>query len=182
MLLQVSAEFPGIPARPQALVIDRDEVLEPLYRARYSELVGLARLLLDDRAQAEDGPRGIRCTYAAWDRVRDQADPLPYLRRAVVNLARGGLRRRIILRRQPADRPVTSPSAEVGALAAGDFSALAKAVRSLPERQRQCVVLRYFLDCSTSETASTLGISGGAVKTHLHRTLATLARDLESLR
>jgi RNA polymerase sigma-70 factor (ECF subfamily) len=55
-------------------------------------------------------------------------------------------------------------------------------VRRLPERQRQCVALRYFLECSTAETAETLGISDGAVKTHLRRALASLARQLESLR
>lgn len=56
------------------------------------------------------------------------------------------------------------------------------AVRDLPERQREVVVLRYLLELSTAEAASTLGISEGSVKTHLHRALATLETTLEGAR
>jgi RNA polymerase sigma factor (sigma-70 family) len=52
-------------------------------------------------------------------------------------------------------------------------------VRALPRRQRECVVLRYFLDCSTAQTADALGVSDGTVKQHLHRALAALGVALE---
>jgi RNA polymerase sigma factor (sigma-70 family) len=55
------------------------------------------------------------------------------------------------------------------------------ALRELPTRQRACVVLRFYLECSTTETASALGISEGAVKTHLHRAMRALAERLEGL-
>lgn len=175
---------PGREAVPRpAVKADRDSTLEALYRARYRELVGLARLLLDDRGEAEEVVQeAFARTYAGWSRVRDQAGPITYVRRAVVNLAKGGLRRRQVARRNPVDAIPDDPSAESSAMASSEQQAVAEAVRLLPERQRQCVVLRYFLDCSTAETAATLGISNGAVKTHLHRALASLTRELESLR
>jgi RNA polymerase sigma factor (sigma-70 family) len=54
------------------------------------------------------------------------------------------------------------------------------AMRSLPRRQRECLVLRYYLDLSESEIASTLGISNGSVKSHASRGLAALAKRLEA--
>ena len=56
------------------------------------------------------------------------------------------------------------------------------ALRSLPDRQREVLALRYYLDLSEAEIAATLGISAGSVKTHAHRGLATLAERLEDLR
>lgn len=182
MISEVGAGVPRFTAR-KAVAVDRDHVLGEVYRDHYGRLVGLARLLLDDRGQAEEVVQeAFARTYSGWGRVREQDDPLPYLRRAVVNLARGGLRRRLVVRRHPVEPGPDDPSAEASAFAASDRRAVAEAVRLLPQRQRQCVVLRYFLDCSTADTAEALGISDGAVKTHLHRALASLARDLESLR
>ncbi len=54
------------------------------------------------------------------------------------------------------------------------------AVRALPRRQRECVVLRYYLECTTAETAGALGVSDGTVKQHLHRALEALGIALGS--
>ena len=54
------------------------------------------------------------------------------------------------------------------------------ALRSLPDRQRECLVLRYYLDLSEAEIAATLGISAGSVKTHSHRGVAAWPRSLEA--
>jgi RNA polymerase sigma-70 factor (sigma-E family) len=162
---------------------DRDRVLGAAYSAHYSQLVGLARLLLDDRAQAEEVVQeAFVRTYAGWDRVRNQHDPVPYVRRAVVNLARGGLRRRQTARARALE-PVPDAEAADRAFERDELSRhLTDAVHALPERQRACVVLRYFLELTTAECADALGISEGAVKSHLHRALATLAPRLEELR
>ena len=53
------------------------------------------------------------------------------------------------------------------------------ALRQLPERQREALALRYYLDLSEAEMAAAMGISAGSVKTHLHRGLASLAGLLE---
>jgi DNA-directed RNA polymerase specialized sigma24 family protein len=52
----------------------------------------------------------------------------------------------------------------------------------LPDRQRQALVLRYWLDLCEREVAETMGISNGAVKSHTSRGLAALARTLEQRR
>ena len=52
-------------------------------------------------------------------------------------------------------------------------------MRALPRRQRECLVLRYYLDLSETEIAATLGISNGSVKSHSHRGIAALATRLE---
>jgi RNA polymerase sigma factor (sigma-70 family) len=52
-------------------------------------------------------------------------------------------------------------------------------LRVLPTRQRECLVLRYYLDLADAEIAATLGMSVGSVKTHVHRGMATLTRRLE---
>jgi RNA polymerase sigma factor (sigma-70 family) len=53
------------------------------------------------------------------------------------------------------------------------------ALRALPERQREVLALRYYLDLSEAEIAETLGISKGAVKTHASRGAATLRAQME---
>jgi RNA polymerase sigma-70 factor (sigma-E family) len=159
---------------------DRDSVLGRLFECQYAALVGLARLLLDERGEAEEVVQeAFARVYEGWGRVRDKDDPLPYVRRAVVNLARGGLRRRLVVRRARHVPVADVSSPEAGVVVAERRREVLEAVHALPRRQRECVVLRYYLDCSTAETSATLGISDGAVKTHLHRALATLAERLE---
>jgi RNA polymerase sigma factor (sigma-70 family) len=55
------------------------------------------------------------------------------------------------------------------------------AVRRLPSRQRDCVVLHYFEQLTDREIGKALGISAGSVKTHLHRARERLRQDLEGL-
>ena len=76
--------------------------------------------------------------------------------------------------------PVDGP--EAGAVAADETRRVLAALRELPERQREVLALRYYLDLSEAEIAATLGISAGSVKTHAHRGLAALTDRLESLR
>ena len=54
-----------------------------------------------------------------------------------------------------------------------------KALRNLPERQREAIVLRYYADLSEADIAATMGISRGAVKSHTARGMAALRAALE---
>ena len=162
--------------------VDRDHVVESLHRRHYRELVGLARLLLDERGLAEEVVQeAFARTYEAWPRVRDQHDPLPYVRRTIVNLARSGLRRRAIVRRVAIDRVADAPGADAQLLLDEQRQAIALAVEGLPRRQRECVVLRFYGDCAVAEIATTLGISDGAVKQHLHRAAHALANAMDDV-
>ena len=146
--------------------------LAALHRQHYRSLVRLAALL-GDRSMAEEVVQDafVR-VYAAGDRVRD---PLAYLRRAVVNGARSTLRRKRV--RESAlltiARDIEPPD---------DRTDVISALRALPARQRECLVLRYYADLSEREIAEALGVSPGSVKTHTHRGLAALEKSWEGNR
>jgi RNA polymerase sigma-70 factor (sigma-E family) len=169
----------SVSAMSRAQRDERDVVLSGIFRESYPSLVGLAGLLLDDRGQAEEiVQEAFARTWVAWPRLRDRSDPLPYLRKTVVNLARGGLRRRLIARRHQLVPSNESPSVDAGLLADEQRGEIAAAVGALPRRQRECIVLRYFAECTVAEAAAALGISDGSVKQHVHRAMDALARVL----
>jgi RNA polymerase sigma-70 factor (sigma-E family) len=161
----------------------RAELVSGLFSAHHRRLVGLAALLVDDRETAEDVVQeAFAGVYRRWRLLRDPEAALAYLNRAVVNGARDQLRRRRTVRARLA---VVSggvealASAEHSAVERDEFRRLWDAVTRLPLRQRQVLVLRFYLDQSEAEIASTLGISTGSVKTHASRGLTALARSWE---
>lgn len=156
--------------------------LDGLFRAHATPLLRLAVVLTGDQRLAED------LVQDAFVRLhRSGARPAPgtelaYLRRTVVNLSHGHHRRLRIARSHPPDPPRAAPAAELDAVRHDGQRRVADAVRALPRRQRDCVVLHYFADLTDTEIADVLGISAGSVKTHLHRARAALAHVLEPLR
>lgn len=107
---------------------------------------------------------------------------MPYVRRAVVNQSRGHLRRRRTAAAHRPDRPADVESAEAGASRSAAGAAVLARVRTLPRRQRECIVLRFYADLSVPEIARSLGVAEGSVKSHLHRAMTTLAIELEDQR
>jgi RNA polymerase sigma-70 factor (sigma-E family) len=152
-----------------------------LFLAHHRRLVGLAALLVDDRESAEDVVQdAFAGLHRRWRQLRDTNAAVAYLNRAVVNGGRDSLRRRrrsgtALLRMVP--RPEGLDSAESDAEAHQEQDLLWRAVTALPDRQRQVLVLRYYLDLSEAEIAQTLAISRGSVKKHASRALASLAID-----
>jgi RNA polymerase sigma factor (sigma-70 family) len=71
------------------------------------------------------------------------------------------------------------PSAEQGAMALLERSAVIAALHKLPARQREVLVLRYYADLSEAQIASALGISRGTVKSHAARAMTALREVLE---
>lgn len=153
---------------------DRAERTTELFHSEYARLVGLARTLVDDEA-AEVVQEAFARLYASWSKLRDPQRAAGYLRVTVLNLARGRLRKRRRARQQPLEAAILLEQN------AADPAILA-AVRALPTRQRDCVLLRFYLDLSEADIAETLGVSAGSVKTHLHRGLAALEPELEGSR
>src|SRR5690606_16332012 len=74
-----------------------------------------------------------------------------------------------------------APSAEHGAIGEFERSAVIEALRALPSRQREALVLRYYGDLSEAEIAHAMGISKGAVKSHTARGMAALRSVLEKM-
>ena len=160
----------------------RQDVLQRVYATEYARLVGLARLLVDRREDAEEVVQeAFARTRASQGRVRGD-DPLPYVRRAVVNLSRGRLRRRRTAAAHVPDPRPDAESAERGAERRSSDRAVVERLAKLPRRQRECVVLRFYADLTVPDIARSLGVAEGSVKSHLHRAMATLAIELEDER
>ncbi|MBA2769530.1 MAG: SigE family RNA polymerase sigma factor [Sporichthyaceae bacterium] len=157
-----------------------DEAVTRLYAAHYRSLVRLAALLLRDAAAAEEVVQdAFVAMHGAWRRLEDPDRALAYLRQSVVNRSRSALRRRTVaLRHAPLAAPDVA-SAEHGALVALEHAEVLAALRTLPVRQREVLVLRYYVDLSEADIAEAIGISRGAVKSHSSRGMAALRTTLE---
>lgn len=163
---------------------ERADVISQLFAAHQRRLVGLASLLVDDPETAEDV---VQDAFAGLFRrrrlLRDDDAALAYLNRAVMNGGRDRLRHRRRVRTAVArmtPRSAELASAEQAAVAHDEADRLWQAVCSLPRRQRQVLVLRYYLNQTEAEIASTLQVSPGSVKTHASRGLAALAHWWEA--
>ena len=159
---------------------DADEAVTQLYAAQYRALVRLATLLLRDVGAAEEIVQdSFVAMHGSWRRLRDHDRALAYLRQAVVNRSRSALRHRTVEQRHaPAPMP-DHASAEHGALEALERDDLIRALQRLPRRQREVLVLRYYVDLSEAQIADAIGISRGAVKSHASRGMAALRLSLE---
>jgi RNA polymerase sigma-70 factor (sigma-E family) len=157
-----------------------DAAITLLYGSHYRSLVRLATLLVHDIATAEEVVQdSFVALHAGLHRLRDSEKALSYLRAAVLNRARSVLRHRVVVDSN-APKPVPDmPSAELGALALLERSSVVAALRSLPVRQREVVVLRFYGDLSEAQIAAAMGITRGAVKSHTARAMAALRSVLE---
>jgi RNA polymerase sigma-70 factor (sigma-E family) len=159
---------------------DRERRIAELHRDHYRELVRLACLLVDDVGTGEEiVQEAFVRVYQAWARVER---PLVYLRSTVLNLARSRMRRRMVARRRVEPVAPAGPAVDEHLVLLDDQRDVLTALRTLPARQGECLVLRYYLDLTESQIATTLGISNGSVKSHSSRGMAALARRLEGRR
>ncbi len=157
-----------------------DRAVIELYSQHYRALVRLAALLVRDTPTAEEVVQdSFVAMHGGWQRLRDTEKALAYLRQAVVNRARSVLRHRTVVDKNLQKAPPDMPSAEHGALVLLERHAVVAALRDLPGRQREAIVLRYYADLSEAEIATAMGISRGAVKSHTARGMSALRAALE---
>jgi len=160
---------------------DADEAITRLFGAHYRSLVRLGVLLLRDQGAAEEVVQDAYVgLHSRWRQLRDADRALAYLRASVVNRSRSRLRHRQVVERfAAASRPPPDmPSAEAGALDALEHTEVIAALHALPTRQREAIVLRYYVDLSEADIAEAMGISRGAVKSHTSRGVAALRARL----
>jgi RNA polymerase sigma factor (sigma-70 family) len=144
-----------------------EEPFEVLYQREFRPMVRLATALVDAPDQAEEV---VQEAFAAlYVRYRVVDNPVAYLRVCVLNGGRKVLRRRRLMRQQPV---VPTENGELV------FNHVIDAVRRLPGKQRNAIVLRYELQLSDQEIADTLGVPLGTVKSTLHRALARLRTEV----
>jgi RNA polymerase sigma factor (sigma-70 family) len=157
-----------------------DDFVDRLYRAHAVTLIRIALMLLGDQPTAEDVVQdAFLGLQRGLPRLREPAKALPYLRTSVVNGCRTVQRSRSRLRRRPVEDQPPVWSAEAAAIASEDRRAVLEAVASLPERAREVLAFRYYLDLPDGEIAEALGISRSTVSSTASRALVTLARKLE---
>ena len=156
-----------------------EESVSALYRAQAVGLIRLAYLMLGDRAAAEDVVQDAFCgLYRNWDRLTDRSGALAYVRSSVLNGCRSALRRRALGRRVTEYQPPAG-SAEAAVLSREEREEVMRAVRRLPDRQREALVLRFYLDLPDPEIARVMGIRPGTVRSATHRALKALGHLLE---
>lgn len=169
------------PARGVSAAAFEHTSVEALFRAEGKRLVSLARIFVDDRNAAEDIVQEAFIRFErARHRIADTTRAPAYLRSIVLNLARDSNRRGLVsLRHLPALLPVEPPGPLDQVVRNQEHRDLLEALRDLPRRQRDCLVLRWYLELDLAQIAETLSISVNSVKTHLQRGLAKLRSRLE---
>ena len=171
----------GVAVSPHdALPRGADDAVTALYRVHAAGLRRVAVLLVDDAETAEDVVQDafVRL-HRRWLLLRDPEKALAYLRTSVVNGSRSRLRRRRTERGFAAVALEDHPSAEHTVVRTADLRAVREGLGDLPRRQREVLVLRYYLDLSEAAIADALGISRGSVKSHASRGIAALAARME---
>lgn len=141
---------------------------EQAYEQHRHALLRLAVLLTGSREHAEDVVQAVFATaYPRWGSVEQ---PLPYLKRAVVNASAGVHRRRS----RDRDRPVVAePVTHIP-----EVDETWASLRSLPDRQRAVLVLHFYEDLPLVEVAQVLDRPAATIRSDLRRALQTLRKDL----
>ena len=152
-----------------------------LYAEHALGLTRLALIMTGDRHTAEDIVQDAFCgLHSRWDKLRDPAKALSYVRSAVLNGCRTEFRRARSALGSPGSEDYEAHlpsawSAESAALASEERREVLRALLKLPTRQREALLLRYFLDLSEADTAAAMHVSRGTAK-------STVARGLSALR
>jgi RNA polymerase sigma-70 factor (sigma-E family) len=168
------------PAQSQAssdeiVDVDADDFIEAMYHEHGRGLVHMVRLFVDDRNAAEDLVQEafIRLARSAR-KIEDPRKAAAYLRSIVLNLARDHNRRGLVSLRHRLPLDDSEASVEDIVVIAEEHQQVVDALRDLPRRQRDCLILRYYDELGIDDIAETLGISRNSVKSHLTRGMRAL--------
>lgn len=164
----------GVTDRGRAEAVEFDD----FYAREYGRIVALAYALTGDRGAAEDAAQdAFLAAHRDWDRIGHYDAPGAWVRRVVLNRTRSRYRRRgresrALARFAVAESTTIEPTYD-------DSEAFWRAVRSLPPKLAQCVVLRYVDDLDAAAIAAVLDLAPSTVRVHLYRARATLAQVLD---
>lgn len=184
--------LPPFPAGASPRAADEPDLLPPscessaaitaLYRQHALGLIRLAYITLGNRAAAEDIVQDAFCgLYRRWAHLSDHDKAMSYVRSSVLNGCRSVLRKN-----RPELTPEPSSRAERSSQSPGDTAVIDEdervtmmaALRKLPHRQREVMVLRFYLDLTDQEIAAEMGIGASTVRSAAHRALAALGAML----
>jgi RNA polymerase sigma factor (sigma-70 family) len=177
--------------------LEESELIERARRgdaAAYEEIVQtyqgiafrVAYVIAGTAADAEEAAQdGFVKAYRALARFRPGAPFRPWLLRIVANEARNrrrsAVRRESLALRTAAEQASgdAAPSPEAAVLVAEERATLLRALERLRSEDRDVISCRYLLELTEEETAATLGLRRGTVKSRTSRALARLRAQLE---
>ncbi|MFE4966017.1 SigE family RNA polymerase sigma factor [Streptomyces sp. NPDC056660] len=161
------------PGKHRATVLE----FEDYVRTRHDALLRSARRLMADPLDAQDLLQSaLLRTYPQWERIADKRLADAYLRRVMINTRTEWWRARKVEEIPTAhipEAPVEDSSDQHA-----DRALLTEVLKGLAPKQRSVVVLRYCEQMTTDETAATLGMAPGTVKSTLHRALTRLRQEI----
>lgn len=145
-------------------MVEHDASFDEWFHHLFPRAVLLGERMLGSRQAAEDvAAEACARAFASWPKVRSLAHRDAWVLRVTANLAIDATRhRRFSL---PPVSPLVPDADDITVLRL----ALLEALRALPRRQREAVALRYLSGLSEADVAAALGVSTGAVKSHIHR-------------
>jgi RNA polymerase sigma-70 factor (sigma-E family) len=155
--------------------LDAREALSLLHAQHYTRLVRLAVALVDTEHSAEEVVQdAFLNVMRRWHSIEDVDAAAGYLHRAVVNAARDRLRRRKVRRAFHLPDAVPEDGPEEAALLREEHREVLAVLRTLPSRQRECLILRHLAGLSEAETAAALDITVAAAKSATHKGITAL--------
>ncbi len=162
-------------------VTERRSAAEPGFdswvEARVAALLRFAYLVTGSQQAAEDAVQSALVSACEkWSRVSRRDDPDAYVRRMVVNAHISAWRRSG--RRESPVAEVRDATVADPARVVVEHDAVWRMCSSLPPQQRAAVVLRFYEDLEYAEIAAILGVAEPTARSHVHRALAALRREL----
>jgi RNA polymerase sigma factor (sigma-70 family) len=157
----------NLPMEAQTEALD----FESFFRAEYRSLAQALLLLVGDAFEAEEiAQEAMTRVLERWDRVSSMDSPAGYTYRTALNLQRKRIRRLAVRSRRRFD---VAPVEDFGP-EAEDRQDVRRALATLPDGQREALILVDWLDMDTQEAAGVLGIKPASVRVRLHRARASL--------
>jgi RNA polymerase sigma-70 factor (ECF subfamily) len=151
-----------------------DADLEEFLRDGYRRVVGAVALVSGSLATAEDAVQEALVRAVERSQGPNDIESLePWVVTVALNLSRSRLRRLIVERRARSKLVEPTPGSPDP-----DAVDVRRALTALPRRQREAIVLRYFLDLDVREVATVMGVGEGTAKSTLARARDALATRL----
>ena len=175
------------PVASSVTVAEQAAAVAALYQASALGMVRLAYVMIGDLSAAEDIVQDAFCgLYRRWSHLHNPDKALSYVRSSVLNACRSALRRKRpeVCGEAPANDPdqlQAQWSGEEAAITEERRRTVMAALRTLPDRQREVLVLRFYLDLSEAQIAAQMGIGQSTVRSSAHRAIAALSRTLKNL-
>jgi RNA polymerase sigma-70 factor (sigma-E family) len=164
---------------PDPSADDGAAAVSALYAEHALSLIRLAHIMLGNPTAAEDVVQEAFCgLYRRWPHLRDHSKAVGYLRSSVLNGCRSVLRLGASFQLDEANQLAVS-AADTAVLTAEERREVVSALRDLPNRQREVIALRFYLELTDDQIASILRISKGTVRSTAHRGLISLRRALK---